>query len=88
MTRRWIMAKGIYEREGYYNGIKDVILTGLEHGWFRPEKAGRIARFYGLSRDNILVYDEIELGYYTERSAHQIDELMGVQSIYSDDDEE
>tara|TARA_Y100000389_G_C17425014_1_gene499050 strand:- start:846 stop:1094 length:249 start_codon:yes stop_codon:yes gene_type:complete len=82
------MAKGIYEREGYYNGIKDVILTGLEHGWFRPEKAGRIARFYGLSRDNILVYDEIELGYYTERSAHQIDELMGVQSIYSDDDEE
>lgn len=82
------MTKGIFEREGYYNGIKDVILTGLEHGWFRPEKAGLIARFYGLSRDNILVYDEIELGYYTERSADEIDEMMGVYSIYSDDDEE
>ena len=82
------MTKGIFEREGYYNGIKDVILTGLEHGWFRPETAGVIARFYGLSRHNILVYDQIELGYYTERSADEIDEMMGVYSIYSDDDDE
>jgi len=81
------MAKGIYEREGYYDGIKDVIITGLEHGWFRPEQAGRIARFYSLSRHSILVYDEIELGYYSERSADEIDELMGVYSIYSDDEE-
>ena len=82
------MIKGIYEKEGYYNGIKNVIITGLEHGWFRPEEASRIARFYGLSRHNVLVYDEMELGYYSERSAHEIDELMGAESTYYSDEEE
>jgi len=71
-----------------YDGIKDVILTGLEHGWFKSDTASRIARFYGMSRNNILIYDQLELGYFDERSTKEIEEILGAESIYWDDDDE
>lgn len=75
------------DQEYFYNGIKDAIISGLEYGWFKPEIAGRIARFYGLTRESILIFDQLELGAFDTRSADEIDSIMGVESIYGDDEE-
>ncbi len=74
--------------ENFYDGIKNVILTGLEHDYFKSDIAGRIGKFYGISRNSILVYDQFHLGYFDERSASEIEQILGAESIYWDDDDE
>jgi len=44
-------------------GVKDVIVTGVFHGWFGQDTAKRMAGFYGITRDELVKYAVDELGY-------------------------
>ena len=69
----------------FYEGIKDVIVSGVDYEWFDDEVAQRIARCYGLTRESILKYDAEELGSFDERTPDEIDNLFGEDTEYPEE---
>ena len=73
---------GIFEEQGFKNGIKDTIVSGLDYGWFDEHVAQRIARCYGLTRESILKYDAEETGSFDDRTPDEIDNVFGEETEY------
>ena len=56
-------SQGIFESQGFDNGIKDMIVTGAFHDWLTTDKMQRIARYYSISWIELVDYAIDELGY-------------------------
>ena len=54
---------GIFEEQGFKNGIKDTIVTGAFHDWLTKDKMQRIARYYSISWIELVDYAIDELDY-------------------------
>ena len=73
--------------KNFYEGIKDTIVSGLFYDWFDKSVAQRIARCYGLTRDDILNYDFTELGSFDNCTEEEIDDKFGKETLYPQPEE-
>ena len=71
--------------KGFYEGIEDTIVSGLMYGWFDKLVAQKIAKCYGLSRNLLLNYDGIEIGFYDTHTPDEIDNVFGLESDYPEE---
>ena len=71
--------------KGFYEGIEDTIVSGLMYGWFDKLVAQKIAKCYGLSRNLLLNYDGIEIGFYDTHTPDEIDDVFGLESDYPEE---
>tara|TARA_R100000541_G_scaffold11769_1_gene20073 strand:+ start:1063 stop:1305 length:243 start_codon:yes stop_codon:yes gene_type:complete len=79
--------KVILQKQGFYEGIQETIVSGLMYGWFDKHVAQRIAKCYGLPRYLILNWDSMETDYFNDHTPHEIDTVFGLESDYPNDED-